>query len=446
MPAPLCHTCATTASNDPPPQGESGASVNEPSVGFLLLTTLAMMVASAYFSSSETAMMRLNRYRLRHLAKQGHRGARKVSRLLQRPDRLLGVILFGNNLVNFVAASCATVVATRFLGEQAAAIVAPVVLTLVVLIFADVTPKTVAERRPELIAFPSSYLLQPLLKVCQPLVVMLNACANTLARALVRGHGVETEELSADELRTVVDERSALPRERQNMLLRILDLEKATVNDIMVPRPEIAGIDLTEDVSEVVATIRSAQHTRLPVFRERIDDLVGILHLRRAPRLLSQEEFTKEDLTAQTEEPYFVPEGTPLHTQLGNFRKEKQRIALVVDEYGDVQGIVTLEDILEEIVGEFTTNVADDLATVRRHDDGGYIVEGKALLRDVNRSLGWTLPTAGPRTMNGLVVEHLEFIPEANVCLQVGRYRIETLQVADNVVRSVKVWEMAADA
>ena len=412
----------------------------------MLLTILVMTVVSAYFASSETAMMRLNRYRLQHFVKQGHRGAQKVHQLLQRPDRVLGVILLGNNLVNFIAASCATVVASRFLSEPVAAIVAPVVLTVFVLIFAEVTPKTLAEQRPEMIAFPSSYLLQPLLVVCHPMVAMVNAVANALAKALTRGAQAASEELSAEELRTVVDERTAIPREHQNMLLRILDLEKATVNDIMVPRSEIVGIDLTEAANEIAAAIRSAQHARLPVFRERIDDLVGVLQLRRAPRLLSREDFTKEDLVGEVEEPYFVPEATPLHTQLFNFRKEKQRLALVVDEYGDVQGIVTLEDILEEIVGEFTTNVADDFAEVRRHDDGGYIVEGKALLRDVNRTHGWELPTAGPRTMNGLVLEHLEFIPEANVCLQVGRYRMETLQIADKVVRAVKVRELSADA
>ena len=413
----------------------------------MLLMILAMTVVSAYFASSETAMMRLNRYRLRHFVKEGHRGARKVHELLQRPDRLLGVILLGNNLVNFIAASCATVVASRFLSEPVAAIVAPVVLTVFVLIFAEVTPKTLAEQRPEMIAFPSSYILQPLLVVCQPMVVAVNAVSNVLAKALTGGRQAEPENLSAEELRTVVDERTAIPREHQNMLLRILDLEKATVNDIMVPRSEIVGIDLAEEISEITATIRSAQHMRLPVFRERIDDLVGMLQLRRAPRLLSREDFTKEDLLEEVDEPYYVPEATPLHTQLLNFRKEKQRIALVVDEYGDVQGIVTLEDILEEIVGEFTTNVAEEVAQVRRHRDGGFIVEGRALLRDVNRTHDWELPTAGPRTMNGLVLEHLEFIPEANVCLQVGRYRIETLQIADKVVRAVKVVELpAADA
>lgn len=401
-----------------------------------------MIVLSAYFSGSETAMMRLNRYRLRHFVKQGHRGARKASRLLQRPDRLIGVILLGNNLVNFIAAGCATVVVGRYLSEQAAAIVAPVLLTLIVLLFAEVTPKTLAERRPELVAFPSSFVLAPLLKACQPLVVMVNAVGNSLANALTRRAKAEPDELSAAELRTVVGEGTALPPERQDMLLRILDLEHATVDDVMVPRSEIVGIDLADNVADIATTIRNAHHTRLPVYREHINNLEGVLHVRRAPRLLSREDFTKEDVLAEAEDPYFVPEATPLHKQLASFRAEKQRLALVVDEYGDVQGVVTLEDILEEIVGEFTTNVAAGFGDLRLEDDGACILEGRALLRDVNRSLGWSLPIAGPRTLNGLVVEHLEFIPETNICLQVGSYRIETLQIADNMVRSARVREV----
>lgn len=418
--------------------------MNEPSVGLLLVTIIVMTLMSAFFASSETAMMRLNRYRLRHLVNEHHRGARKAHRLLQRPDRLLGVILLGNNLVNFVAASCATVLAARYLSEAAAAIVAPIVLTIYMLVFAEVTPKTIAAVRPELVAFPSSYILQPLLKVSQPLVGLINVIGNFLARPAVASVRTESDELSTDELRTVVNERTALPRERQDMLLGLLDLEHAVVDDVMVPRPEVVGIDINDEVAEIVDAIRGAEHTRLPVYREHINDVVGMLHLRRAARFLSQDGFTKAHLMQETEEPYFVPEGTPLHTQLLNFRKERLRIALVVDEYGDVQGLVTLEDILEEVVGEYTTG-ATELTNFHRQDDGSYIIEGKAVLRDVNRSLGWDLPAAGPRTLNGLILEHLEFIPEANVCLRVDRYLIETLQIADNLVRTAKVRALPHD-
>ena len=423
-------------------QEAGAAAVNDLSTGSLLLVILAMMLMSAYFACSETAMMTLNRYRLRHLVNAGHRGARKANHLLQRPDRLLGVILLGNNLVNFIAAAFATVIGQRLLGENIGPPAAAVVFTVLVLIFADVMPKTIAAQRAETLAFPSAYLLQPLLKICQPLVVLINAIANYLAAPMIARAKTDTDELSAAELRTVVNERTALPRERQDMLLGILDLENATIDDIMVPRSAVAGININDDMAEIVNAISGSEHTRLPVYREHINDVVGILHLRRAARFLSQEEFAKANLIQEMEEPYFVPAGTPLHTQLIHFQKERQRVGLVVDEYGEVQGLVTLEDILEEIVGEFTTDIAADLVDVRQEQDGSYVIEGKAVLRDINRSLGWELPTAGPRTLNGLIVEYLEFIPEANVCLRIDRYQIETLQIADNVVRTVKVREL----
>ena len=417
--------------------------MNDLPTSILLLSILVMVVMSAYFSGSETAMMALNRYRLRHLVREGHRGARKANRLLQRRDRLITFILIGNNLVNFLAASVATVIGIRLLGDTAGPVAAAVVLTVVFLVFAEVTPKNFAQHRPEALAFPSSYLLQPLLKVASPLVSFINVITNFIATPVMDRTPKETDELSVDQLRTVVDELSAIPPDRQNMLLRILDLEKAVVEDIMVPKAEIAGIDINNDTAEIESLIQSSQHTRLPVFRESIDDVVGMLHLRRASRFLTLEEFTKADLIQETEEPYFVPEGTPLHTQLVNFKKQKQRIGLVVDEYGDIQGLVTLEDILEEVVGEFTTDFAAELPEVHPQADGSYIIEGKAVLRDVNRMLSWELPLSGPRTLNGLVLEHLEFIPEANVCLRIGPYLVETLQISDNVVRTVKVTSLA---
>ena len=413
--------------------------MNDLPTSILLLSILLLVVMSAYFSGSETAMMALNRYRLRHLVREGHRGARRANRLLQRRDRLITLILIGNNLVNFLAAAVATVIGIRVLGDTAGPVAAAVLLTLVFLVFAEVTPKNFAQHRPETLAFPSSYLLQPLLKIAHPLVSVINAITNYIASPVMDRTPKESDELSADQLRTVVDELSAIPLDRQNMLLRILDLEKAVVEDIMVPKAEIAGIDINDDTPEIVAQIQSSQHTLLPVFRESIDDVVGMLHLRRASRFLTLEAFTKAHLIQETEEPYFVPEGTPLPTQLINFKKEKQRIGLVVDEYGDIQGLVTLEDILEEVVGEFTTDFAAELPEVHPQADGSYIIEGKAVLRDVNRTLSWELPTSGPRTLNGLVLEHLEFIPESNVCLRIDHYLIETLQISDNVVRTVKV-------
>lgn len=398
---------------------------------------LALTLASAYFASSETAMMALNRYRLLHLVKQGRRGPKKAHRLLRRPDRLLGVILIGNNLVNFAAATVFTFIWIRYLGESTTWL-APVALTLWFLIFAEVGPKTVAAARPEQIAFPSAYLLQPLLRLLHPAVAFVNAIANFLVKPFV-GREESSVRLSVEELRTVVHEGAGLLARRQDMLLRILDLEKVMVEDIMVPRSEIDGIDIDESNAEIAEQILSSQHTRLPVLSEQDNRVHGVLHLRRAARFLRKEAFTPEDVLQEVEPPYFVPAGTPLHTQLANFQKEKHRIALVVDEYGDIQGIVTLEDILEEIVGEFTTDFAANAPDIHPQPDGSFFIDGTALLRDVNRALSWSLPVGGPRTLNGLVLEHLEFIPESNVCMRVGDYLIETLQIKDNVVRTAKV-------
>ena len=408
-------------------------------MGTLLLIIVVLTIISAYFAGSETAMMALNRYRLRHLANEGHRGARKANRLLQRPDRLLGVILVGNNLVIILMAFIAKEVTDRLLGETAGAFVGPFVLTVYMLIFAEVTPKTVAAARPETLAFPSAYVLQPLLKISHPLVVFVNWISNLMATPLIARAGEKSETLSVAELKTVLNEHTTIPRDRQAMIVGILDLENATVEDIMVPRAEITGIDLNDDTETILEAIESSQHTRLPVYREHIDDVVGILHLRRASRFTSRESFTKAQLVQETEEPYFIPLSTPLHTQLLNFQRQKRRIALVVDEYGGIQGMATLEDILEEIVGEFTTDFTSELGEVHRQDDGSYVINGSVLVREVNRLLEWDLPTTGPRTMNGLVLEHLELFPDGNVGVHIGRYGIETIRISDNLVRSVKV-------
>jgi Mg2+/Co2+ transporter CorB len=409
-------------------------------LGLVVLLTLL----SAYFSSSETAMMALNRYRLRHLVNQQHRAATRVSRLLNRTDRLLGVILIGNNLVNNVAATIAAVIGLKLFGDAGVA-AAPFVITLVFLVFAEVAPKTIAAARPERIAFPSSVVLAPLLTLLYPVVVVINGVSNALARPFLKhaAGGAAPDRLNLDELRTVLHEGARIPESRQSMLLGVVDLERVTVDDIMIPRGEIIGIDITADINEIVAQIASAQHTRLPVYRDNINNVIGILHLRRTTKFIAPGTFTKEDLLQQTREPYFVPLGTPLHTQLFNFQKVKRRVALVVDEYGDIQGIVTLEDILEEIVGEFTTDFAATMPEIHPQEDGSYYIDGTAQLRDLNRALGWALPTDGPRTLNGLILEHLEFIPESNVCLRIGPYLIETLQIKDNMVTNVKVQEIA---
>ncbi len=408
----------------------------------LMILLAFLVVASAYFSSSETAMMSLNRYRLRHLTKQGHRGAMRASNLLDKPDRLIGLILIGNNFVNFLASSIGTIIAIQLFGD-AGAIISTVFLTIVFLIFAEVTPKTIAAVKPELIAFPSSLLLVPLLWLFYPVVWMVNTVSNGLLRLL--GYEVKVEDeshhLSPDELRTVVDESGArIPVRRQNMLLNILDLEKVTVNDIMVPRNEVVGIDLDDDMDFIMEQISKSQHTRLPVYRRDLNDVVGILHMRSTAKFSSVPEVNKALLMQLCTAPYFVPESTPLHTQLSNFQKNKQRIALVVDEYGDVQGIVTLEDILEEIVGSFTTNLAETGTDIHPQADGSYLLDGASYIREINRALDWNLPTDGPKTLNGLLTEMLENIPENNVGIRLPQHRAEIVMVKDNMIKTVRMW------
>ncbi|MFT6430661.1 MAG: Mg2+/Co2+ transporter CorB [Halopseudomonas sp.] len=420
--------------------------MNDSHTTLLLIILCVLIVLSAFFSSSETSMMSLNRYRLKHLSKEGHKGARRASRLLERPDRLLGTILVGNNIVNILAASIATVVAVQIWGEAGIAI-ATIGLTIIILIFGEITPKTLAALRPELIAFPVSIILQILQKVLYPVVWVCGSISNQLLRLLgVNVSADAGDQLSVEELRTVVREAGlGITRSRQNMLLGILDLEKMTVNDIMIPRNEAIGIDLEDSLSSINSQLRTCHHTRLPVFQGDINNVTGIVHMRSIARLLSRGDLTKENLTSVCKEPYFVPESTPLHTQLFNFQKQKRRIAIVVDEYGDVIGLVTLEDILEEIVGEFTSDMLLPSQDIHPQNDGRFVIEGGSAIRAINRQLKWKLPADGPKTLNGLITEQLESIPETSVCLTVGSYRMEILQTKDNMVKSVKVWDRALD-
>ena len=413
--------------------------------GFLVGLLVFLLLCSAFFSSSETGMLSLNRYRLRHQAKEGHRGARRASELLAHPDRLLGTILVGNNFVNILASSIATVLAMQLWGEAGIAI-ATIGLTIILLIFGEITPKTLAALRPEIIAYPVSLPLKMLQKVLYPLVAMLSWVSNGLLGLL----GVDlsnkgNDSLSTEELRSVVRESgSDLPLNRQSMLLGILDLERVTVDDIMIPRNEVAGIDLDDDLEAIISQLRTTPHTRLPVFRNDINQIEGIVHMRQIARLLSHDQLTKESLLAACTEPYFVPENTPLSTQLLNFQKQKRRIGIVVDEYGDVRGVVTLEDILEEIVGEFSNQDTLRSPDIHPQEDGTLVIDGAAYIREVNRALDWHLPCDGPKTLNGLITEALEHIPDSGICLQIGNYRLEILLAADNRVKSVRAWTVSA--
>ncbi|WP_280540735.1 HlyC/CorC family transporter [Chromohalobacter sp. 11-W] len=417
-------------------------------LGLLLTLLLVLICLSAFFSSSETGMMSINRYRLSHQANSGERTAKRVLRLLSRPDRLIGVILIGNNFVNNLAASIATIIAIHFFGDVSGPAISTAVLTIVILIFAEVTPKTFAAVKPERIAYPASLALEPLLKLFYPLVWLVNAISNGLLRLLgVKDIDGSADNLTRDELRTVVHEAGTMiPRRHQSMLLSILDLENVTVNDIMVPRQEIAGIDLDDDIEAILTQIRSSQHTRVPVYKGDINNIIGILHLRNAARFLSKPEVTKAAIVQEAREPYFIPESTPLHTQLLNFQQQKRRIGIVVDEYGDVEGLATLEDILEEIVGEFTTDEAATHREIHPQEDGSYIIEGTTNIRDINKVLAWQLPTDGPKTLNGLILEHLEAFPDAPACLQLGAIRMEILQIKDNLITSARCWQSARRA
>jgi Mg2+/Co2+ transporter CorB len=377
---------------------------------------------------------------LRHKARAGHRGAAIAEKLLKRPDRLIGLILLGNNAVNISASALVGVVSVELGGELGFAI-GTAALTLVVLIFAETAPKTLAALHPEAIAFPAAYIYFILLKILYPLVWLTNVMANGVLFILgLRQSDTDRYSLSREELRTVVYEAGARISARyRHMLLSILDLEKVTVDDVMVPHNEIMGIDMDDDVEDIAELIRHSEHTRIPVYRDNIDNVLGILHLRRLANIFTQLEITKDDLAELLEEPYFVPEGTPLSTQLLQFQKGRRRFALVVDEYGDIQGLVTLEDILEEIVGEFTTDPAAEGEEVVRESDSTWLVSGTANVRELNRIMHWNLPTEGPKTLNGLIVEYLEMIPESGTCLSIENYPIEIIETRENRVQLARI-------
>ncbi|MFS1430944.1 HlyC/CorC family transporter, partial [Vibrio splendidus] len=402
------------------------------STGILFALLACLIVISGYFSGSETGMMSLNRYRLKHLANTGHKGAKRVEKLLNRPDRLIGLILIGNNLVNILASAIATILGMRIYGDIGVAI-ATGVLTLVILVFAEVTPKTIASLFPERVSYASSILLMILMKVLSPLVILVNFITNGFIRILgVKARHDATDHLSSEELRTVVNEAGSLiPQRHQDMLVSILDLEHVTVNDIMVPRNEITGIDINDDWKSIVRQLTHSPHGRIVLYRDQIDEVVGMLRLREAYRLmLEKNEFNKETLLRAADEIYFIPEATPLNIQLLKFQRNKQRIGLIVDEYGDINGLVTLEDILEEIVGEFTTSIAPSLSEeITPQSDGSFLIEGSANIRDINKGLQWTLPTNGPRTLNGLILEHLEDIPESHLSVQVASHPMEIVEL-----------------
>lgn len=414
--------------------------MDEYSISALFIVLFILFLLSAFFSGSETALMALNRYRMRHLADNGNRGAKKAQKLLEKPDRLIGLILLGNNVVNILIAQLSAYIGYRIHGEVGIAI-ATFILVFAILIFAELTPKTLAALHSEKIAFPAAIIYTPLLVIAYPLVWAVNVISNSLLRLF----GVDVKEgalttLSHEELRTAVnDEGTSISSEHQQMLLGVLDLEQTTVEDIMIPKNEIIGIDLNDDWEDIIDQLKNISYTRVPVYRESIDHVIGFLHLRKFIINIIDRDLEREDLEKVIREPYFTPEGTHLKKLLFEFQGKKRRLSLVVDEFGDIQGMVTLEDLLEEIVGEFTNDPATYHVEIHPQKDGTFLVDGGSHVRDINKALTWKLHADGPKTINGLILEHMQSIPEPGTSVLIDGYPIEVVQIQNNAVRTVRI-------
>ena len=407
----------------------------------LLLALFLLILLSAFFSGSETGLMTLNRYRLRHLANKKHKGAMRVQRLLLRQDRLIGLILLGNNFVNILASILMTLITLRVYDDAGFVFAGGMLLTVIILLFAEVTPKTLAALHPERIAFPAAWVYTPLMKLLYPLVWLLNIAAGQVLRLFGVAPGDQASHaLTNEELRTVVIEAGALiPKRHQSMLLNLMDLEKVTVEDIMVPRNEITGIDLDDDWEATAKALAASQYTRLPLYRENINQVVGTLHMRDVLPLLYRDKLDLDALQQIAREPYFIPENTSLNKQLLNFQGEKRRFGFAVDEYGDIQGLVTMEDILEEIVGEFTSDPTAQFEDILAENDGSWLVEGSINIRNLNSALKMKLPTDGPKTLNGLITERLEMIPETGTSLLLDNHPVEIIQIKENMVKTARI-------
>lgn len=412
--------------------------MDESQTWMLWSTLLILLLISAFFSGSETGMMSLNRYRLRHQRKKSS-GARRAAKLLATPDRLIGLILIGNNAANILAAIIANMLAILYVGEAAAPWVATATLTILMLVFSEVTPKTIAAQNPEWFAFKASHILKPLMMIIWPLVWAVNKLTNGLIKLLGFDPNASHDDgLDTEELRSVVDVSGhKISDSHQGMLKGILDLENVTVEDIMIPRNEINGLDLKDDIDTLMATMLKTEYTRLPLYEGDINNIVGIFHIRKANHLLRSEHVTHNAIKRFSEEPYFIPDSTTLTNQLLNFKTTRNRFAVVVDEYGEVKGLVTLEDILEEIVGDFTTNTADEVDEVECRGDGSFVIDGAATIREINKATNWSLPTDGPKTLNGLALEQFESIPDGNVSFIINGYRFETIELNGKMIRKV---------
>ena len=411
--------------------------MNEIPLWILLASIAFLVLMSAFFSGSETSMMAINRYRLKHLVKEKNKSAKRVSRLLEKTDRLLGVILIGNNFTHTLSTALATVVAIRIWSDNAVLAVT-VFMTIIMIIFAEVMPKTIAALKPESIAFPSSYLLKPLSKILSPLITLVSFVSNNVTKLI----GIDLDnsnrvELKPEELRTLL-QTSGVPKRQEEMLMGIFDMDNLSVNDVMIPKNEIIGIDLNVEIEDIVKQLQEIDFTYVPCYEDTIDNIQGFLSLNKKAEFLGSETKSIRTLKDELREPLFVPENTPLYKQLANFQSSGRRVGVIVDEYGDIEGIITLRSILEIIVGEITSESIEKM-DIMPQADGSYLVDGSMMIREVNRRLKWELPTEGPKTLSGLILEEIQTIPDTNVGLSIENYRIETVLIKDNVIKLAKL-------
>ncbi|AMA64953.1 Hemolysin C [Candidatus Arsenophonus lipoptenae] len=410
------------------------------SINTLIIILIIMIILSAYFSASETGMMMINKYKLRHLSKHGHSAARRVEILLKQPDRLISLILISNNLINILASSLATIIGMKLYGDIGV-VIATSSLTIIILIFAEVLPKTMATLYPEKVAFNSSLLLKPLQKLMLPIIWLFNNITFIFMHLLgIKSPIINSDAISKDELRTIVNEsKSKLSSRNQDMLISILDLEKVTVEEIMVPRNEIIGINVNDEWKSIIRQLTHTPHGRIVLYRDTLDDMIGMLRVREAYRLMvKKKEFNKKNLIRAADEIYFIPENTPLNIQLIKFQRNNEKVGIIVDEYGDIQGLVTVEDILEEIVGDFTTSIFPSLdEEILLQKDGSILIDGTTNIRELNKALNWDLPVDGARTINGLLLEELGDIPKINTQIKIGKYCFKVLAINGNVIKKI---------
>ena len=405
----------------------------------LISSIFFLLCLSAFFSSAETGMMALNRFKLKHLVKQRNKSAIRANKLLQRPDRLLGIILIGNNFVNILAAALTTILCLRLFGDSGV-LIGSIILTMIVLIFAEVTPKTFAANYSEKVALPSSLILKFLQKLLYPLVWIVNFFSNSILKLLGVKEKESEEDLSPEELKSILENSGDLiPSRYQEMLLSVLELDKISIDEIMIPKSEIIGIDLSKDIEEIGEFLKDSKKEFFPIFDQNLDDIKGIINLYGINSFLSSQKKDTESLLQNSEEVYFALENTSLNIQLNNFQKDKKKIAVVLDEYGSVKGMVDIKDILEEIVGELSDPHEEVKIDIKEQKDGSYLIDAGISAREVNKRLGWDLPLSGPKTLNGLILENTETIPEANISLEIENYLIETVLIKDNMIKFAKV-------